>query len=102
MIKASRILKGTVQQDQAEKFFNYLRKQGIRFRVNEAGTRSVYVQADTPKGLFRVRFADHPAPIYKDPRLEQARKFNYSVDPSTGTSVTDALNYFEKFLTGNI
>lgn len=82
----------TSQQDQALTFIGYLKQHGVRFRANEAGSRTVYVEVTTPAGPRKVRFADHGVPPYKDPRLEAARRNDISIDPTTGKTVKDALD----------
>ena len=71
-----------------------MKSGGYLFSVNQAGTGSVYVEVKSPTGkTLRFRFGDHAQPSYKDVRLVNNRKVDFRVDPTTGLTVEDAINF---------
>lgn len=90
MITASDLLSEFYPPRLAKKFILFLNAQGIKFRVNESGTQSIYFSVSGQGKQIKIRFSGHGIPVYQ--RIQKFREVDLSVDPDSGHTYEDAVS----------
>ena len=88
----------THEHELMEKLIKYLRTEKIKFRVHEAGTKSIYITFTIDGKEGKVRIAHHKVPISSHPstqKLQQERKVDFDIYPGSHVTVETVIEYLQ-------
>lgn len=93
----------TPEHELTEKLVRFLKSYGIKFRVFESGTKSVYVTFTLKESEYKVRISNHQVPKSNHPRTQQIQKeriVDFDLYPGSHKTLQDVFHFIQTIKEG--
>lgn len=90
----------TLEHELTEKLVKFLKLHSVKFRVHEAGTKSIYLTFKVDQE-YQVRISNHQVPRSNHLRTQQIqneRKVDFDLYPGSHQTLQDVFHFIQKLI----